>query len=73
MSSGTDMRTAKAQSAFASAQPDRVLRCPLTESFDTIEYINGEQMLGSDFAYVLDESETVHFARGPFDFLLMCL
>ena len=34
----------RARSACASAQSDQGLRCPLTESLDTIERINGEQM-----------------------------
>ena len=48
------MRTAKAQIR---------LRCPLTESFDTRECINGEHMPGCDFAHARDESESVHFAH----------
>ena len=39
------MRTAKA-SACASTQSDKGLHYPLTESLDTIEYMNGEQMPG---------------------------
>ena len=37
------------------------LRCPLTESLDTIKCINGEQMPVLDFAHVWDESESVPF------------
>ena len=40
------------RTACASAQSDQPLRCPLTESLDTTECINGEQMPGSDFAHV---------------------
>ena len=37
----------------ASAQSDQHLPCPLTESLDTIECINGEQIPGGDFANAL--------------------
>ena len=49
------------RSACAYAQSDQGLRCPLTESLDTIESINGEQMPRRDFAR--DASESVHFAH----------
>ena len=48
-------------SACASAQSDQGLCCPLTESLDTVECINGEQMPGWDFVHARDES--VHFAH----------
>ena len=37
--------------------PDQGLRCPLTEILGTIEYINGEQIPGTDTAHAQDESE----------------
>ena len=37
------MRTAKARSAYKSAPSDQGLHCPLTESLDTAECMNGEQ------------------------------
>ena len=64
------------RSACASAQSDQDLRCPLAESLDAIELINGERMPGWDFAHAWDESEYVHFAharrhlfawRGPYN------
>ena len=42
------------RSACASAQSDQGLRCPQTESLNTIECFNGEQMPGRDFAHVKD-------------------
>ena len=39
----------------ASAQCDQSLRCPLTESLDTKECINREQMPGTDFEHAWDE------------------
>ena len=46
-----DMQTAKAQiSLRASAQHDQDIRCPQTESLDTIKCFNGEQKLGWDCA-----------------------
>ena len=56
------------ESACASAQSNQGLRCPSTETFDTIECANGEQMPRSDFAHARDGSESVHFAyvRRPF-------
>ena len=51
------------RSACASAQSDQCLRCPLTESVDTIECINVEQMPGWYFAHALDESEAVTLAH----------
>ena len=47
----------------ASVQSDLGLHCPLTESFDTIEWINEEQLLGWDFAHVRDDSQSMHFAH----------
>ena len=38
----------KLKSAWASAQSDQSLRCPLTELLDTIKSINGEQIPGCD-------------------------
>ena len=45
------------------AHADLGLRCPQTELLDTIECINGEQRLGSDFAHAWDASEYEHFAH----------
>ena len=56
-------------SACASAQSNRALCCPLTESMDTIEYIRGERMSSEcDFAHAWDESESAFCAcsRTPF-------
>ena len=47
----------------ASAQSDQGLRCPLKESLDIKECINGEQMPGSDFTHGWDESESAHVAH----------
>ena len=44
--------------ACASAQSVQGLRHPLTESLDTIECNNGEQMPGWDFAHAWDKSES---------------
>ena len=44
-------------------QSDQDLRFPLSEPFDTIECINGEQLPVSDFAHARDESESEHFAH----------
>ena len=44
------------RSACAFAQSDQGLRCPLTESLDTIECFDGEQMPGWDFAHVRDDT-----------------
>ena len=49
------------RSACASAQSDQGLHCPLTESVDTVECNNGEQMPGRNFTHACDESESVHF------------
>ena len=46
-----------------SDQPEQGLRSPLTESSNTIEYINGEQMPRWDFGDVWGEPESVHFAQ----------
>ena len=45
------------------AQSDQGLCFPLTESLDTIECINGQQMPGWDFAHAWDASESVSFAH----------
>ena len=39
----------------ASAQSDQGHHCPQTESLDTIEWFNGEEMLKWDFAQVQDD------------------
>ena len=49
--------------ACGSAQSDQCLRCPLTESLDTMKCINGEQIPRWDFAQAWDESKAVHFAH----------
>ena len=46
-----------------SAQSDPGLQCPLTDSLDTIECINREQIPGRDYAHVWNESESVYFAH----------
>ena len=45
----------------ASAQSDQGLRCPLTESLDTIQCINGEPEL--NFVHASGKFESVHFAH----------
>ena len=57
------------RSACASAQSDQGLRCPLTESLDTIECMNGEQMPGWNFTHVRYES--MHFAHPRTHFRLV--
>ena len=61
------------RSDCADAQSDQNHRCPLTESFDTIAFINWEQMPRWDFAHARDESESAHFAhaRGTFSLCLV--
>ena len=49
------------RSACASAQADQGLCCPLTESLDTIECMNWEQIPRWYFAHAWDESKSVHF------------
>ena len=58
-----------------SACADQGLHCPLIQSFDTIECINGAYIPKSDVAHAWDDSESVHFAharrhifawRGPY-------
>ena len=56
------------KSACASAQSDQGLRCPQTESLDTIGGINGEPMPGRDFAHVQDNVNCVHFAHAQIHF-----
>ena len=65
----------KPRSACASAQSDQGLHCPLTESLDTTECMNGKQRPGWDFAHVQDDVyphilqilEDTFFAwRGPY-------
>ena len=43
------------RSACASAQSDQGLHCPLTESLDTIECMNGEQKPGWYLAHAQDD------------------
>ena len=47
----------------SSAQFDQGFRCPLTDSLETIKYINGQQMPGRLFAHAWDKSESVHFTH----------
>ena len=47
----------------ASAESDQGLHCPLTKSLNTTECMSGEQRPGWDFAYMLDESESVCFVH----------
>ena len=42
----------KPRAACASAQSHQDLHCPLTESLDTTEYMNGEQRTGRYFAHM---------------------
>ena len=42
-------------SACISAQSDHGLHCPLTESLDTIEYMNGQQSPGRYIAHAQDD------------------
>ena len=57
----------RSRSDCASAQSDQGLRRPQTESLDTIECFNGEQMPGWDFAHVQDYVN-LHF----FFFFFLC-
>ena len=50
------------RSACASALSDQGLHCPLKESLDTTECINGEQMPGSYFAHAQNDANT-HILR----------
>ena len=50
------------RSAYASAQSDQGLHCPLTELLNTTEYVNGEQMPGCYFAHAQADLNT-HFAH----------
>ena len=43
------------RSACASVQSDQGLHCPLTESLDTTECMNGVQSLGKYFAHAQDD------------------
>ena len=52
----------KPRSACASAQSDQGLHCPLTESLDTTECMNGEQGTGWYFAHAQDDL-SAHFAH----------
>ena len=52
------------RSACASAQSAQVLHCPLTESLDTTECMNGEQMPGSYFSHAQDDVNLQN-PRGP--------
>ena len=54
----------------ASGQSDQDLRFPLTESLDTTECINGEQIPDWDFANVWDESQSLHLRMLEDTFLL---
>ena len=47
----------------ASAQSDLSIRCPQTESVDTMECLNGEQMSGWDVAHVQDKSAYITETR----------
>ena len=51
------MRTAKAQISLRIRESDQGLHCPLIESLDTIECINGEQQPGWDFAHARTKSD----------------
>ena len=55
-------------SACASAQSDQGLPCPLTESLDTVECINGEQMTELYFAHAHDDLNLriLHMFEGTF-------
>ena len=50
-------------SAYADSKgPDQPVH-PLTLLLDTVEWTNGKQMSGREFAHARDESESVHFAH----------
>ena len=49
------IRTAKAQISCASNQSDQGIHCPLAESLDTTECMNGEQRPGLDFKHAQDD------------------
>ena len=49
------MRNRRSRSARAFAQSDQDLRCPLIESLNTTECMNGQQRPGCDFAHVQDD------------------
>ena len=63
-------RQQRPRSACAYAQSDQDLHYSLTESMDTIECINREQMPGWDFKHTRDESESVHLIVFTDTFLL---
>ena len=44
----------KPRSDCAATQSAQGIHCPLTESLDTIEFINGEQRPGCDLSHVQD-------------------
>ena len=52
------------------AQFDRCLHCPLTESLDTTECLNGEQRPGRYFAHAQDDLNlrTLQMFEGTFSF-----
>ena len=53
----------RSRSACAFAQSDQGLCCPLTESLDTIECINGEQIHECNFAHAWGKFESVYFVH----------
>ena len=65
------MRTAKAKISLRIREVDQGLRCPITESLDTIECNNGEQMPGGDFAHAWNVSESAFFACSQTHFRLV--
>ena len=58
-------------SACNSAQSDRSLPCPLTESFYTTECMNGEQRSGKYFAHAHDDMSS-HFAHVRMNVFVGC-
>ena len=56
------VRIARPRSACTSVQSDQGLCYSLTESLNTTECINGEQ-IPRDFVHAQDESESVHFVH----------
>ena len=58
----------RSRSACASTQSDQSLTCPLTESLDAIEYLNGEQTTECYFARTQDDLNLriLRMFDGPF-------
>ena len=57
------MQTVKAQISLCTVQSDQGLPCPLTESLDTTECMNGEQRPGRYFADAQDDLNVCIFVH----------